>query len=185
LPIPSLTYIFPISPAAVKKEFSSLNTVYDVQGSPQNQGVQRLVDMWGQAPPIITLRGTTGWKRHSLDFFALSGKDSLTMIQNLLSTFAQKNQELMAKNATDYYSLELYNYWDSEFWSVVPIGPQGIEQSADRPIIGTYIFRLACIRAVAAPIPPLAMDLIVSLWSAGAQQIQIINSSLSMKLSSY
>ena len=168
-----MTYIFPMSPQAVRKETPTLNAIYDVQGPPSVNGVTRLVDMWGQAPPVYVLHGTTGWKRHSTDAFALTGKASLVAIQALLTTFASLNQQQMLQQATQFYTLEFYDYWMNEFWQVVPVGPQGIDQSADRPIMGFYTFRLAAVQPVSAPLNPLAVDLIVSLLSAGAQQATV------------
>ena len=171
--VPGFFYIFPMSPQGVRKETPSLNAIYDVQGSPNVAGVTRLVDMWGEAPPMYMLRGTTGWKRHSTDGFALTGKASLVAIQALLTQFASLNQQQMQQQATDFYTLEFYDYWTNEFWQVVPVGPQGIDQSADRPIMGFYTFRLAAVQPVSAPLNPLAVDLIVSLLSAGAQQATV------------
>jgi hypothetical protein len=125
--------------------------------------------MWGQAPPVYTLRGTTGWKRHSTDSFALSGKASILAVQALLTQFATLNQYQMQAQATVFYTLEFYDYWMNEFWQVVPVGPQGIDQTADKPILTYYTFRLACIQAVNSPIPPLAVDLLVSLLSVGEE----------------
>ena len=172
-PVPGFTYLFPMSPQGVRKETPALNAIYDVQGPPNTGGVTRMVDMWGQAPPMYVLRGTTGWKRHSTDGFALSGKASLVAIQTLLSQFAMLNQQQMQQQATTFYTLELYDYWTNEFWQVVPVGPQGIEQGADRPIMGFYTFRFAAIQPVNSPIPPLAVDALVSLLSLGAQQATV------------
>jgi hypothetical protein len=169
IPLPGQTFIFPMSPQNVRKEPVTLTTIYDVQGPPSTYGVTRQGDQWGQAPPTYLIRGTTGWKRHSTDGFLTSGKQAIGNIQALLSQYAQLNQEKMLQGATQFYTLEFYDYWMNDFWQVEPVGPQVFEQSADRPIITYYTFRLACIRSVSAPIPPLVVDLIGSLFSAGAQ----------------
>ena len=183
--VPGSQYTFPMSPQAVRKETTQLNTIYDVQGTAAQYGVARLVDMWGQTPPTYTLRGTTGWKLHSLDHFALTGKQSITKIQSILSDFNAKNQTLMVQQAQEFYTLEFYDYWMNEFWQVVPVGPQGVDQAADRPLVATYTFRLAAVKAVKSPISIAAADALTVLFSAGAQQIQIANSSITQKLAAY
>jgi hypothetical protein len=183
--VPGATYLFPISPQAIRAEPTALNTLYDTQGPSSTLGVLRQADMWGESPPIITLRGTQGFKRHSSDGFLLTGKQSLAALQALLAQFAQLNQELMAKNAQQFYTLELLDYWNNSFWSVVPIGPIVFDQSADRPIIGAYTLRLAAIASVASPIPVWAVDALVIAFGAGAQQLQLANSFLTTKLAAY
>jgi len=184
-PLPGYTYVFPMSPQAVKKETTFLNTIYDTQSFDNGTGVQRFVDMWGQSPPIYTLRGTTGWKRHSTDSFALTGKDSIGAVQDVMAKFTELNQLQLALQATDFYTLEFYDYWMNEYWQIVPIGPQGIDQNANAPLISTYTFRFAAIQAVDSPISSTALDLLIGALSTGAQQIQILNSNLALKLNSY
>lgn len=185
-PVPGLTYTFPMSPQGVRKEVPELNTIYDVQGPFNTGGVTRLVDMWGESPPIYTLRGTTGWNRHSTDTFALTGKASILAIQALFSQFALLNQYQMQAQATVFYTMEFYDYWMNEFWQVVPVGPQGIDQSADKPILTYYTFRFAAIRPISSPIPPLAVDLITALLSTGEEHaVAAFNGFSSNVLSAY
>ena len=63
-------YIFPISPSNLRKAATAMSSFYDVSGTPIENGVSRIVDQYGMAPPIYTLEGTTGWQRHSNDNFA-------------------------------------------------------------------------------------------------------------------
>ena len=185
-PVPGLTFVFPMSPQAIHKETPEINTLYDVQGPPSTFGVKRLGDMWGEAPPTYTIRGTTGWKRHSTDGFVNAGKQAITVIQDLLSRFAQLNQQQMYQQAAVFYTLEFYDYWMNEFWEVLPVGPQVFEQSADKPILTYYNFRFACIRSVAAPIPPLVVDAIEALFSAGAQAAtSVFNTSMALAVTNY
>jgi hypothetical protein len=175
-----------MSPQGVRKDIPQFNTTYEVQGPPNTQGVVRLVDMWGQAPPVYTLRGTTGWKLHSNDSFALTGKASILAIQALLTAFATLNQQRMAAQAITFYTLEFYDYWMDEFWRVVPVGPQGIDQTSDKPIVSYYTFRLACIMPISAPIPPLVEDAAVAyLSNKEAQAVARFNNFAFNALSRY
>jgi hypothetical protein len=185
-PIPSLTFVFPLTPQQVRKEPVALNMPYDVQGDPGQGGVQRLVDMWGEAPPTYIISGHTGWKLHAMDGFRYNGKQAIQKLQELLSTFAQVNQQLMLDQATEFYTLEFYDYWMEEFWQVVPVGPQGIMQSADRPILSGYALRLMAIQAIDSPIPPLIVDLVENAFSIAAEAATtVIDNFLTSTLAKY
>lgn len=163
-----MSYTFPISPQAIRKEVVSYNTVMDVASSdPSFAGVQRIVDQFGQSLPIYTLRGTTGWQRHSTDGYVWDGLDSIRRVQSMLTTYAQNNQNQIAQGKADQlYTLEFYDYFSTEFWEIVPIGPQGIDQSADRSLYSYYTFRFACVRDVSSAITALGVDLVADLLGA-------------------
>jgi len=163
-----LTYTFPISPQAIRKEKVAYNTVMDVASSAAGYaGVQRIVDQFGESLPIYTLRGTTGWKYHSTDGFIWTGLQSVQRIEAILTSFAVKNQtQIQQGNADQLYTLEFYDYFANQFWEIVPIGPQGLDQSSDKSLFTYYTFRFACVRDVTAPIPAIAVDLVANLLGA-------------------
>jgi hypothetical protein len=163
-----MSYTFPISPQAIRREKIAYNTVMDVASSaPGYAGVQRIVDQFGESLPIYTIRGTTGWKYHSTDGYVWTGLQSVQRIEAILTSFATQNQtQIQQGNADNLYTLEFYDYFRDEFWEVVPIGPQGTEQSSDRPLLNYYTFRFACIRDVSAPIPAVVVDETAALLGA-------------------
>src|SRR5690348_6892281 len=55
-------YTFPLSPEALRKEYTSLSAVYDVAGTPGQKGVERDIDTYGDAPPFFVIEGTTGFQ---------------------------------------------------------------------------------------------------------------------------
>jgi hypothetical protein len=156
------SYIFPISPSAINKEYAAMSNYYDTQGTPQQYGVNRTVDQFGNSPPTFTLEGTTGWQRHSIDGYAFTGMESILQLQNMLNYYVQLNQSQAAANNPNLYSLELYDYSSGDFWQVEPIGRQGITRNERRPLLFNYAFRFVAIKNVAAPIPPLNLDLILT-----------------------
>ncbi len=149
---PVRNYIFPLSPQMVRKEVPAYNTIYDKQGDPSTLGVQREIDMFGAAPPLFVIGGTTGWKLHSTDGYLWSGKVSIQRMQSVLAEFTGLNQEQMLADNPNLYRLEFYDYWMDEYWEVAPVGPQQITQTAERPILSYYQLRLAGVRPVSAPI---------------------------------
>ena len=186
LPIPALTFLFPLSPQALRKEPTEYNTIYDVQGSPQQNGVARMVDLWGETPPTYMIEGTTGFKLHSMDGFVYTGKAAFAKLQGLPTAFAQLNQQAMLNQSTDLYTMEFYDYWSDEYWQVVPVGPQTYQQRADRPIISTYLLRLVAIQPVSSPIPPLLVDLVENAFSIATEAATSeAETFLALKLSQY
>lgn len=161
------TYTFPLAPQMLNKQVMTYNTIMDVFGPSATAGVQRIVDQFGQSLPIYTMRGTTGWKAHSMDGYIWDGVGSIQRIQGILAAHAQKNQQQIANGQGDnLYTLEFYDYFMEEYWQVVPIGPQGISQSADKPLFAYYNFTFACLRPVSALIPALAVDAVANLLGA-------------------
>jgi len=155
------TYTFPMPPQFMRKEVMSMNQIMDIAGAPATNGVARNADIFGQSPPIYTMRGTTGWKYHSTDGYIWDGISSIQIIQNIISQYQAQNAQLIANNqGGNLYTLEFYDYFMNEYWQVVPIGPQGIEQNSDKPLWAYYTFRFAAIQSVSSPIPSLAVDLV-------------------------
>jgi hypothetical protein len=136
-------YTFPISPANIRKETTALTNFYDVMGPPELLGVQRIIDVYGTTPVMYTIEGTTGWKLHNTDGFALTGLDSIRAIESLLEQFAFLNQSIIAdQQGQDLFTLEFYDYFRNDYWQVVPYGQQMIRQSRNRPLFVDYLFRL-------------------------------------------
>lgn len=142
-------YTFPLSPESVRKEFRELTNYYDVQGDASNLGVQRVVDIYGQTPCIFMIEGTTGWKMHSTDGFAYTGLESVRVLEQALGEYAQLNQIQIANGNPDMYQIWFYDYFRGDFWQVVPIGVQGLRQSASRPLFVNYSLRMIGVRNLA------------------------------------
>jgi hypothetical protein len=146
------SYTFPLSPEFLRKERTSLATVYDTAGTPAQYGVARLIDQYGLTPVTYQIEGTTGWTRHGSDGYILSGLQSIQVLQRFLLTYASLNAGQVALGLANLYTLEFYDYFSNEFWVVVPIGPQVIQQSRDRTLLSYYRFRWAALKSVSAPI---------------------------------
>jgi hypothetical protein len=155
------TYTFPIPPQFMRREVNALNQIMDMSGPSINQGVGRNADIFGQSPPIYNIRGTTGYKFHSTDGYIWDGISSITILKNIISQFHTLNkQQIDNFQGGNLYTLEFYDYFMNEYWQVVPIGPQGVEQTADKPLWAYYNFRFAAIKPVSSPIPAIAIDLV-------------------------
>jgi len=146
------TYTFPLTPSALRTDRSSLSTFTDTQGNPSSQGVNRIMDTYGLAPPVFTIEGTTGWDRHSTDGYILTGLQSIQLLQQFLARYAELNQIQRQSGNPYLYALEFYDYFNEQFWQIEPVGPQGIRQSADRTKLVYYRFRWAAIQPVGVPI---------------------------------
>ena len=153
-------YIFPISPVGLRKSYINVNTPYKVAGSPynlNNPGVERLMDMFGQEPPSWVIEGTTGWQYHSNDGMQTTGIESFHNLQTILSQYNYYVQNQIATQSKIQYELELYDYFNQEYWVVVPAGPYVFEMNASRPLIGNYRIDLLGIRPVKQPPKPLLL----------------------------
>lgn len=144
------TYLFPISPQSIGRNSTAMATIYDTQGTTKENGVHRVIDEYGQAPPTWTLRGTTGYQYHNTDNYQYTGWQSLQEIKNLIDSFAALNSS-QSEYGFPLYTMELSNYYDSEFWQVVPVGPQSIAREANRPIWGYYDFTFVGIKPIESP----------------------------------
>jgi hypothetical protein len=153
------SYIFPLSPSSVRKDSTGLTTYYDVAGDASNQGVQRIIDFYGITPVTYTIEGTTGWKWHQTDGYQYTGLQSIQVLENLLTQWANQNQQQIINGNVGLYELWFFDYFRNQFWSVVPIGPQGIRQDERRPILVNYSFRLLGVYPIGAAQVPSADSL--------------------------
>jgi hypothetical protein len=152
LGLPLEVYIFPLPPQQLRKDSVAMNTIYDTQGSPGVNGVQRLVDQFGQALPIYTMEGTTGWKLHNSDGFIFDGQTAASRLENMFAKFASLNQQQMQSNQSQLYTMEFYDFFRLDFYEIVPIGPQGFRQMARQPLNTYYQLRFAAVRDLSAAI---------------------------------
>lgn len=180
------TYTFPLSPAAISKSYMALSNIFDVAGSAQQNGVQRVIDTYGNTPVTYVLQGTTGWQYHGTDGFSLTGLESIAEIQKALNRFAQLNKQQQVNNQTQLYLLEFYDFFANEFWQVVPVGPQVIQQNAQRPLLFDYSFRLAGVKDLSAPNAPTVDDPVLNAFSqTGQQAVTSLSSNISGTLNNY
>ena len=153
-------YIFPISPVGLRKSYDHLNTPYNMAGSPTNMnspGVEREMDMFGQAPPVWVVEGTTGWQYHSNDGMQTTGIDSFHNLQTILAQYNYFIQNQAQVQSKVQYELEFYDYFNQEYWVVVPSGQQLFEMDAARPLVGNYRINLLGMRPIKHPPKPVLL----------------------------
>ena len=165
------TYTFPISPQTVRKSYTAMNNIYDVQGTALQYGVNRIVDQYGNSPPIFSIEGTTGWKRHSNDDFKYTGLRSITELRRLFEIIAIGNQLQMKNNAIDMYTLEFYDYFSGDYWEVIPVGEQIIRQDASRPLWTYYDLKLVGIKELKSPPTPQAPNPIDQMFAIASSNV--------------
>lgn len=182
--VPYASYTFPISPAAIAKEYTSLTNIYDVQGSPSQSGVKRIADIYGNSPVTFVIEGTTGWKMHATDAYAWTGLESIKYLQQMLQTYAELNQT-QSNNNQPLYTLEFYDYFTGDFWQVEPVGRQEIRQSRDRPQLVNYSFRLAGISNLNNPLQDLIDTFSQVIDHPVQQAASIIGSAIGGVLNNY
>lgn len=179
------TLTFPLSPASLRSEPSALSSFSNTRGSPLQNGVARIVDTYGLAPPIFTLDGTTGWDRHSADGYILTGLQSAQLLSNFIKEYAMLNQIQIQSGNPNLYALEFYDYFASQFWQVEPIGPVTFRQTNDRPSLTFYRLQLAGICPVRES-PYSDADAIATLLSTPANQaVSIMSASISAMTTAY
>lgn len=198
--LPILTYTFPISPANLSKTFTAMTAIYDVAAPPvqagtQNgmqqsalslSGVQRFADVYGNSPLSIVIQGTTGWQRHSSDNYASTGIESIAALNSVIQQFAQLNQAQSQAGNPNLYTLEFYDYFEDDYWQVVPIGQQVLNQTNARPLIVEYQFRFAGIKAVSEPqVDPNPDPILQSFTTPPNQGLQNISTQTNTILSDY
>lgn len=169
--LPYFLYTFPLSPSTLRKERAGMGNFYDIAGIPQLAGVQRVPDVYGYSPPMWTIAGTTGVKRHSTDRNLFTGLQSALILQAVLeqyfSLLAAAQSNASPGSPMTLPRLELYDYFASDFWQVVPLGPMAIIQSNAAPQLVNYQIRLVGIESLAQPLisgidsilGPLAQDI--------------------------
>jgi hypothetical protein len=148
--LPYIMFNFPLTPTSIRKEFPSMSNVYNVAGPSSQQGVQRVADLYGIAPPDYIIEGTTGWQRHLSDGYTLTGLEAIQTLESILKQYANLNA-LAAQQNTQPYDLEFFDYFSNSFWAVVPVGPQGFYQDASKPLLTNYRFRLSATRPLDGP----------------------------------
>ena len=179
------TYTFPLSPSSLRYERPALSSFSETQGPPSTQGVTRIVDTYGLAPPLITIDGTTGWDRHLSDGYILTGLQSMQLLQKFLARYAQLNQIQRQAGNPKLYALEFYDYFSLNFWQIEPVGPQIVRQSADRPLLGYYRLRWAAVKSVGIPITGEIDAMASVLATPAAQAVVNAASSVGALLSAY
>lgn len=160
------SYTFPLSPEHLRKEYTAMTTTYDVAGSAAQQGVQRIIDTYGNTPVTFMIEGTTGWQFHGSDGFRQSGLQAIQRLQAFLGYFAYINQLQAQNGLPNQYILEFYDYFSQDFWQIVPVGPQGIRQNRGRPLLFNYSFRFDGVQSVDAPLSLLADAIAIAFASA-------------------
>lgn len=182
--LPLFIYTFPLSPTSLKKDVVGMAKIYDVAGPASTFGVTRIADVYGETLPVFSITGTTGVKYHSTDRFLLNGLESIQMLQGAIAQYFTLSAAAAAANTT-MPRLEFYNYFASEFFQVVPIGPQGISQDNSRPQLLNYNFRWAAVYNLAAPIAA-AIDSVVGAIAGPIESgISSLGSSISSAVTSY
>jgi hypothetical protein len=172
------TYSFPLTPTSIRYEPTELSSFADTQGSPVQKGVARVIDTFGQSPPVITIEGTTGHDRHSSDGYVLTGMQSIQLLGKFLDLYATNNQLRRQAGNPNLYALEWYDFYQTQFYQVQPIGPQIIRQSADRPLLVYYRLRWVALKPVRFPDIAL-VDVLLSNLSNPIPQV-IVNAAQSV-----
>ena len=173
------TFTFPLSPSSLRTERSSISTYTDTQGPALQQGVRRNMDIYGLAPPIFTIEGTTGWDQHSADGYEMSGLESMQKLAQFLALYADLNQVLRVGGVPFLHTLEFYDYFTSNFWQIEPVGPQIFQQDATRPLLVYYRFRWVAIKPAG-----LISDIVDSIGNALDIASQVSGVDLNEKISS-
>ncbi len=153
--IPYFIYYFPISPSNIQKHVVGMGNFYDVAGPPLNFGVRRDLDIYGETPPILTISGTTGVKYHATDGGFLTGLESIQILQGAISQYFSFVSAAASPNLignSNLPRLEFYDFYTSSFFQIVPLGPQGIRQSAQAPQLLFYEFRFVVVENLETPI---------------------------------
>lgn len=135
-------YTFPLTPSSIQRQYVSMNSYYDVFGGNVPTGVQRIVDQYGNALPIISISGTTGFQYHSMDGFQWSGKASIALLVKMIQDYASYVNIAINNSTTNQpISMPLMQFDDSyigDSYYVVPLGPQVTSMDSSRPILQNY-----------------------------------------------
>ena len=166
-------------------ERSSLSSFSDTRGPASSQGVTRVVDTYGLAPPVYTIEGTTGFDRHLSDGYVLTGLESMQLLAQFLAQYATLNRRQQQAGNSNTYALEFYDYVTDNFWVVEPVGPQVFRQGNDRPTLVYYRFRWAAVRPAGVPLLGLIDALAGTLGTSTAQAAINAASSLGGFLTAY
>lgn len=188
--LPMFIYLFPLSPQLLRKERAGMGNFYDVAGSPSLAGVQRIPDLYGYSPPIWTIAGTTGVKRHSTDRYLFTGLQSALVLQACMEqyfSFVAAAAQSGGSNGAGptLPRMEFYDYFSSDFWQVVPLGPQGVSQTARAPQLVEYSFRFIGVQSLLQPLVSEVDSLVGQAAQGIGAGISNLSTSVSNSLGSY
>jgi hypothetical protein len=134
-------FIFPLTPNNIQKQSISLTNYYDVSGPANsvNIGVQRIIDIYGLTPPILTISGTTGFQFHSLDQFQWSGKASFARLVQFIQTYIYAaTAAATSEQVSNIPVLQFTDGYTGEVFNLIPLNQQIYSQDVSRPIYQTY-----------------------------------------------
>lgn len=183
--IPIAIYTFPLTPANIRREVVGMGNFYNVMGTPATFGVNRIIDLYGQSPPIYTIMGTTGVKYHSRDGYMWSGLQSVQILDGIISQYFSLNAAAAQNGNTNLYRLEFYDFYMGEFWEITPLGPQGLIQSNARPQLVNYQFRFVASSSLEQPIAAAVDPLLKTLTQGISKAFTSLSTNVSNFLSSY
>jgi hypothetical protein len=164
--LPVETFIFPLSPSAVRKTAVSLTAFYDTPGPPSLNGVQRNVDNYGLTPFTYEIEGTTGWDRHMTDGYLYTGLQAFQRLQRMFQNYAQFNQSQRTLGQSQLYFMEFADFFNGEFYRVEPFGPMEFTQSERAPLLQFYRLRLLGLFPIGSPLEnALVSDALALLFS--------------------
>lgn len=146
------TFIFPLSPERITRQFTAMSEPYDTAGAPQYAGIQRTIDEYGATPFFYEIEGTTGFDLHMTDGFMHTGMQSIRRIYDMLMNYASLNQQQRLANNPNTYTLEFADFFTNEFYQVEPVGRQELRASERAPLLQYYRFRLAGVNPIHAPL---------------------------------
>ncbi len=152
--VPVTQYFFPISPTGLTKTVPVLNEPYAIRGSHTTGGVQYDVDIYGQSPPIFSINGTTGWQYHSTDGNKYTGLASFHQLQKF---FQEYHFLVLQASSQIRYTIEFYDYFNNEFWEVIPIDKLIFQFTEAEPLFGKYGITLLATKEVKTPISKIVL----------------------------
>ena len=150
--LPLFFYVFPLGPGEIERRVMGMGNYYDVQGPVQKFGVNRIVDLYGQSPPVYRIFGTTGVKYHSADHYLFTGLQSIIILSDLISQYFALNAQQAQNGNPNLYLLEFYDYYMAQFWRVVPLGPQRLLQRERQAQLVYYDLRLVATESLYEPL---------------------------------
>lgn len=183
--LPYFVYTFPLSPSNLRKESAGMGNFYDVAGAPAGFGVARIPDVYGLSPPVYTISGTTGVKYHSTDRYLLTGLQSILVLQGAIAQYYALVASAVQSGAQQLPRLEFYDFFQSDFYWVVPLNSQVISQDAARPQLVNYQLRLVAIQSLLQPLIADLDDLLGPLTEGVGSAINGLGTSLSSALGNY
>lgn len=149
-PVKATTFVFPVSPQNSKIERNSLVNWFETQASSNpsarlSQDITRIIDAYGLTPPIFTVSGTTGYNKYQADNFQKTGTAWTTALKKFFSDWYD-NLQLTGQPET----MQFLDFFQHEFWNVVPVGPLVLNQASTQPLWVFYNFSLAAISPISA-----------------------------------